>query len=122
MLLIIKKTKKPLQEQELSKPSFCSFEHFPLDKHFAIESCGHEKAIFKATGLRNDGRMPESAKESNWEGLLNTIKETFHLATIPSFLLVKKDNIDDHIDNDDDFFDLWNALIKDKKETIIIKK
>ncbi|ETO08112.1 hypothetical protein RFI_29278 [Reticulomyxa filosa] len=87
------------------------------DKHFAIESCGHEKAIFKATDLRNDGRMPDSVKEKNWEGLLNTIKEKFHLATTSSFLLVKKDNIDDHVDNDEDFIDLWNVLIKDKKAT-----
>ncbi|ETO30347.1 hypothetical protein RFI_06773 [Reticulomyxa filosa] len=76
-----------------------------------------KKAIFKPTGLRNDGRMLDNSKESNWEELLNTIKEKFHLTTKSSLLLVKKDNIDDHVDNDDDLFDLWNALIKDKKET-----
>ncbi|ETO21276.1 hypothetical protein RFI_15929, partial [Reticulomyxa filosa] len=61
--------------------------------------------------------MLDNSKESNWEGLLNTIKEKFHLTTNSSFLLVKKDNIDDHVDNDDDLFDLWNVLIKDKKAT-----
>ncbi|ETO16232.1 hypothetical protein RFI_21122, partial [Reticulomyxa filosa] len=90
-------------------------------KHFVVESYGNEKAIFKATGLRSDGRMPESAKESNWEGLLNTIKEAFHLATTSSFLLVKKDDIDNHVDKDEDLFDLWNALFKNKATSYTLK-
>ncbi|ETO08398.1 hypothetical protein RFI_28991 [Reticulomyxa filosa] len=83
-------------------------------KYIVIESYGNEKATFKATDLRDDGRMPEAMKERNWEELLNTIKEVLHLTTTSRFLLINKNNIDDDIDNDDEFFDFWNLLIKDK--------
>ncbi|ETO13699.1 hypothetical protein RFI_23667 [Reticulomyxa filosa] len=58
--------------------------------------------------------MLEAMKERNWEELLNTIKKVLHLTTTSRFLLINKNNIDNDIDNDDEFFDFWNLLIKDK--------
>ncbi|ETO11614.1 hypothetical protein RFI_25761, partial [Reticulomyxa filosa] len=59
--------------------------------------------------------MLESAKEENWKQLLVEIKMKLNLANTSTFLLVKKDNPTDQINNDYDLMDVWNELNKNNK-------
>ncbi|ETO35047.1 hypothetical protein RFI_02028 [Reticulomyxa filosa] len=54
--------------------------------------------------------MSEHAKKLSWKQLLQTIKDQLRLDDISTFLLVRKDNPDDQIDNDGDLMDIWNEL------------
>ncbi|ETO31450.1 hypothetical protein RFI_05670 [Reticulomyxa filosa] len=84
-------------------------------KQFEIQHCDSTKATFKPSQLREDGRMSETAKEANWQQLLQTTKDQLKLAPASTFLFVRKDSNDDQIDNDDDLMDIWNELVRNKK-------
>ncbi|ETO29367.1 hypothetical protein RFI_07753 [Reticulomyxa filosa] len=81
-------------------------------KYVVIKFFGDEKTIFQPTGQQKSGKFSKGMRKRNWEELLNTIKEAFHLTTTSSFVLVRKE---DSICNGKDFFYLWNKLIENKR-------
>ncbi|ETO26481.1 hypothetical protein RFI_10655, partial [Reticulomyxa filosa] len=83
-------------------------------KHFVIESYGDEQATFRPNALDEKGRVTDVSKTANWQELLCTIKQTFHLIDTSSFILVKKENVGDQINEEDELMDLWNELNKKK--------
>ncbi|ETO28585.1 hypothetical protein RFI_08544, partial [Reticulomyxa filosa] len=116
-------TSNLFKKKKLNKRRLSHFrKYIKLDKYIVIEFNGDKKAIFKGTDIKEDGRMEESAIQDNWNELLRTIKEAFHLTTTSSFVLVKSDNTDEQLGNGKDLLRLWNNLAMNKTTNFFVLK